>query len=545
MPTYNYVTNFGAVGDGVTDNTAATALWIAAAEANPGSTLIVPGTGLYLPGTVDTGHPPITGVRADATIIASSGAQTYISFVGPPGCFPGDMSRSAFIQDAYEGATKVTLKTIAADVGKFFVGQWIAVTGLELQPSGYPSSFQRNEWRQITAINAGTGVISFAEPLLQGYSASWPNLTAWNPGNNFGGAAMIAGTLAGWNSSVVLDGFTIRGSGGNCTGRAPIVRNCNWADANCTAVSPTACKYALFENCNIGDNPTGSEIDKIIDTVEYKNCTGYGIFCQSAGVNHLILSGGTNFGFLSGLPRRTTFTSAILYNLQVGSGGYGRCDRMDITSLAINGAYNCSLGQIQLSYLTWMGSGVYRASRNAGAGHIYAAAVPGYTYAYCGDPGGGGIVVHKDGGGFQTLCIKDLSEDATYTYIHTDIVGPQPTPLFFGTPATGLFQFPFQQAVTGAVSGKDLLNFTLPSGDNVPAVAPATCSALVEDIAPETPTGTGMGLPVVSVASGGLAVVDVSASAPRLGRPVSEAANGRGLAVTKVVGKPGLPVVFT
>jgi len=47
------------------------------------------------------------------------------------------------------------------------------------------------------------------------------------------------------------------------------------------------------------------------------------------------------------------------------------------------------------------------------------------------------------------------------------------------------------------------------------------------------------------VASGGLAVVDVSAIAPLRGLPVSEAANLRGLAVTKVVGKPGLPVVYT
>ena len=49
-----------------------------------------------------------------------------------------------------------------------------------------------------------------------------------------------------------------------------------------------------------------------------------------------------------------------------------------------------------------------------------------------------------------------------------------------------------------------------------------------------------MGLPVVTVVSGGLPIVESTVG----GTPVTEAANGRGLPVTKVVGKPGLPVVF-
>jgi hypothetical protein len=56
--------------------------------------------------------------------------------------------------------------------------------------------------------------------------------------------------------------------------------------------------------------------------------------------------------------------------------------------------------------------------------------------------------------------------------------------------------------------------------------------------------------PVITVASGGLAVVDVTATAPKLGLPVSEApvpvlpAYPKGLPVTKVVGKPGLAVTY-
>jgi hypothetical protein len=54
-----------------------------------------------------------------------------------------------------------------------------------------------------------------------------------------------------------------------------------------------------------------------------------------------------------------------------------------------------------------------------------------------------------------------------------------------------------------------------------------------------------MGLPVVTVATGGLAVADVTATTPKFGLPVDEAPAGRGIAVTKVAaGKPGLPVIW-
>jgi len=54
-----------------------------------------------------------------------------------------------------------------------------------------------------------------------------------------------------------------------------------------------------------------------------------------------------------------------------------------------------------------------------------------------------------------------------------------------------------------------------------------------------------MGWPVVTVAAGGLPVIDVTGTFPRLGVPVSEAANGRGTPVTKVVApRMALAVTF-
>lgn len=52
-----------------------------------------------------------------------------------------------------------------------------------------------------------------------------------------------------------------------------------------------------------------------------------------------------------------------------------------------------------------------------------------------------------------------------------------------------------------------------------------------------------MATPVVTVAAGGLPVVDVTATLPKMGAPVSEAAAGQGVAVTKVT-VYGVPVTF-
>ena len=54
-----------------------------------------------------------------------------------------------------------------------------------------------------------------------------------------------------------------------------------------------------------------------------------------------------------------------------------------------------------------------------------------------------------------------------------------------------------------------------------------------------------MGLAVVTVATGGLPVVDVTATAPKFGMPITEVAAGKGIAVTlSTPARGGLPVTF-
>ena len=54
-----------------------------------------------------------------------------------------------------------------------------------------------------------------------------------------------------------------------------------------------------------------------------------------------------------------------------------------------------------------------------------------------------------------------------------------------------------------------------------------------------------MAIPVVTVASGGRPVIDVTATAPQLGVSVTEALNGKGTPVPKVSAAiGGMPVVY-
>src|SRR5262245_54600578 len=64
-------------------------------------------------------------------------------------------------------------------------------------------------------------------------------------------------------------------------------------------------------------------------------------------------------------------------------------------------------------------------------------------------------------------------------------------------------------------------------------------SVIRSDIASEDD----MGMAVVTIASGGLPVVDVTSVAPKTGLSVTEATNGRGVAVTKVAAR-GMPVMY-
>lgn len=70
------------------------------------------------------------------------------------------------------GSTTVILVN-AGDASKFAVGNWVQLTGYQLQNGGNPPSFQFFEYRLITAIAGST--ITFESPLVNSYKSTWPS----------------------------------------------------------------------------------------------------------------------------------------------------------------------------------------------------------------------------------------------------------------------------------------------------------------------------------------------------------------------------------
>src|SRR5262249_23723536 len=185
----NFVTDFGAVGDGVTDDSPAVDRWLAWAQAQ-GTTpveLYMPPLKYHFAGTIT-----LTAGLYNVTI-SGYGATVDNLYIGTPNLLPGDSAHSARIETVSAGATSLNLMT-PADATKFSVGQWILVSGLELQGGaggnpGYPPNFQFFEYKQIIDISGS--VLTLASPLANSYESTWPAVDNLGGGYNQGGPATI------------------------------------------------------------------------------------------------------------------------------------------------------------------------------------------------------------------------------------------------------------------------------------------------------------------------------------------------------------------
>src|SRR5262249_33128412 len=114
--------------------------------------------------------------------------------IGTTQLLQDDFAHSARIQTVSAGATSVGLIT-PSDASKFSVGQWVLVSGLELQGGaggipGDPPNFQFFEYKQIVSISGS--VVTLASPLANSYESTWPVVDSLQGGSvNVGGPATI------------------------------------------------------------------------------------------------------------------------------------------------------------------------------------------------------------------------------------------------------------------------------------------------------------------------------------------------------------------
>jgi hypothetical protein len=292
-----------------------------------------------------------------ATITSVNGAGLWLGQKGM--CQVGLASGSgcsARLQTVSAGSTTVTLTAASLSAGyisRFTVGQWVMLGGLDTQgiflgPYGYPINNTYFEWREIVAVDAGTGIITLDRPITNDYLSTWPN---YNSGNNFeadnGGPATIWAidtALNSWNASMEYRGLTISQAGQTYSpGRNVTFRNVTMTGSLCAIPTQNETWTAInsdFSSCFI-------EVDKLIGTYTLDNTNFTYIHFQSNSVDSFITRNGTSITSLIGTAKSANMTDTTIGEFRPGSNTHGNtigpviCTRCDVTSLQL---VNAGLG---------------------------------------------------------------------------------------------------------------------------------------------------------------------------------------------------------
>lgn len=338
---------------------------------------------------------------------------------------------SARIQSASPGNTTVTLTAASLSAGyvsRFSIGDWIMVGGLDVQGQwnfalGYPVNQSYFEWRQITNVNAGTGVITLDRALSNTYLSTWPN---YNSGSNFeadnGGPATIwkvGGSGYTWNTTLEYIGLTFYQSGQiYAPGRSVTYRNVTFPTGTGLGAIPT--QNETFTAIGTTWNAV-IEVDKLIGTFTLDSSSLTLLQFQSNSVDLFVARNGTTFSSgLHGGGKRSELTDVTIADFRPGSYAYGNtpgpviCTRCNVTAW-VNGGIFQNDNPSPYSMSSGVISFANTAATGGGTAQRWASTI-GKTIFYA-------------AGGFSTLgvfTVLGVTQDPTNTYIQTDQAGGFP-----------------------------------------------------------------------------------------------------------------------
>lgn len=343
---------------------------------------------------------------------------------------------SARIENAQAGAKQITLtpSSLAAGyISRFPVGKWLMLGGLDTQglwkaPYGFPPNQTFFEWRQISAVDAATGIITLDRPLSNTYLATWPN---YNQGSNFeadnGGPATIWAIDDTWNAILEYRGLAINQEGQTYSpARHVTYRDVTFGGGH--GGIPT--QNETWSAINTSFAGVNLETDKLIGTMIMDRVTIRQIVFQSSSTDLFIMKNSTVTGRLDGGGKRTEITDSKLNNFGPGIWAYGTTNGATICTRCDIATFNFDFGIFQSDNPSpySMKDGVISfpnaAAKGSGPAHRWV--VPG-TNVFWTVPG------YMTIGLFQ---VRALSQDATNTYIHTNVGGGFPTlagPVFYRT----------------------------------------------------------------------------------------------------------------
>lgn len=415
--TKNPVTDYGAPTNGTSD---ATVAFQSLADFMSGTmvagddiTVTVPAHVYNFSGNISLFPGVLGGITTvvnatGATFKAASGGTFFLS---NQVAIRDDSTHSARVATANAGDTSITLLTPSQN-SRFSVNQWIAVAGLNLQPGGSPPNPAFFEFRKITAINAGSGLISFSPPLLQQYLSTWPDYGGAAPDS--GGPATIYALPPSWDNDITFNGLIVNQPEQTYVKcRKVTFNNGSSVGSGNKGVVPTVSQSMTFNSFD--QTGVQIEVDKFVDELIYSG--GQASLLQFQSMSCANTCALTNFtvGTISGTPRNLTINSGAVPSLQFGATGYGRTDAVTVNNSVISAISTVSANvQDVVAAGYTMAAGVIRWAKSNGP---IAWAVPGTHIFFRGSN------ANSNNGGR----IISVTDDGTDTIITTTMAGGFPS----------------------------------------------------------------------------------------------------------------------
>lgn len=309
---------------------------------------------------------------------------------------------SARIQSAPAGATQIELTAASLSAGylsRFNVGKWIMIGGLDVQglflsAYGYPPNNTYFEWREITAVNTATGVVTLDRPLSNSYLSTWPNFNSSGAPDPGGPATIwVIGGAGNWNASLEYRGLVINQSDQTYgPARNLTLRNVTFQTGR--GFTPT--QNETFTAISTSWAGLDVEVDKFIGTITLDAVTA-GIWAfQSNSVNAFNVSNSNFTKTLNGGGKQTTLTDTTINNWNPGTITYGTnqsgttCRRCAVTTLFPNGPSSgaVSMSTSQTASFS-MSSGIIKWSRSLSEYQRWASPIGGnFSIANAGSQAG-------------------------------------------------------------------------------------------------------------------------------------------------------------
>jgi hypothetical protein len=350
----NVVNDFGAVADGVTDNTAALASLNSFLQNHDGSIVYFPpGTYVFTNNNWMSGVTNLTVFAYGAYWKNTWNADDYtihllsLYFNEPFGTYSILSTYTGqYLINSVNAFSQTVTTTTASQAGNFNVGDDVLIAGYLQQNGGYPPNLRYFDYGQVTAVNASTGVISLAEPLENSYNS------AWYPDPTFAGAGVTVGpaiimdltrpTDPTWPMKLAHN-ITIYGAttlpNPNCPGGGSVCNvngfgevlangslNFRFVDCHFGNVDVSESKSVSFE----GGTMETIDMDKLVNSVSINNVkistlstvnNGNGTLIGGSGTNNVYVSNSTISGAVEITPRYLTLVGNFIQRNYTGYTG--------------------------------------------------------------------------------------------------------------------------------------------------------------------------------------------------------------------------------